>query len=133
MLWPILRFSGVQKLDRLPYRAGVPKHQTSGLENWEAPDPADWVGRGYAVVNICSRGSADSEGRHVVYGTQEGRDGYDAIEHIAKLVWCTGKTCMVGNSWLVSAQWSAVTDHLPDFLASVVSLRFCSTPQVHRC
>lgn len=101
----------------MKYRAGIPKNWTSGLENWEAPDPAEWCARGYAVVNICARGSYNSEGKHVVYGTQEGRDGYDAIEWVARQPWSTGKTCMVGNSWLSSTQWFIAAEKPPSLTA----------------
>lgn len=46
----------------IPARAGVPKYNLSGYESFEAPDPAEWTVRGYAVVNVDSRGSFDSEG-----------------------------------------------------------------------
>ncbi|KAK5078025.1 hypothetical protein LTR64_003570 [Lithohypha guttulata] len=53
--------------------------RTSGLEEWEAPDPAEWIQRGYAVVNTDARGTFKSEGNMAVHGTQEGRDGYDTF------------------------------------------------------
>ena len=49
-------------LNVMPGRMGVPKDVTSGYEKFEAPDPAEWTARGYAVINIDSRGSWDSEG-----------------------------------------------------------------------
>lgn len=39
------------------------------------------------------------------FGTGEGREGYDTVEHIASLSWCSGKVSLVGNSWLGAAQW----------------------------
>jgi predicted acyl esterase len=59
---PYLNLSGVISLDLIPHRAGVPKSQLSGYEKWEAPDPAEWCRRGYAVVNVDARGVFDSEG-----------------------------------------------------------------------
>jgi uncharacterized protein len=56
----------------LPWRIGIPLAATSGLEKWEAPDPAEWIQRGYAVVNIDARGTFNSEGDFFVYGTQAG-------------------------------------------------------------
>lgn len=53
-----------------PYRVGVPLSTTSGLEKWEAPDPAEWAARGYASVNIDARGAYFSEGDAYVYGSQ---------------------------------------------------------------
>jgi hypothetical protein len=49
---------------------GVPKSALSGLEKFEAPDPAEWCARGYAVVQPDTRGSYNSEGDIFVYGTQ---------------------------------------------------------------
>jgi predicted acyl esterase len=34
----------------------------SGYEKFEAVDPAEWVGKGYGIVNIDARGVFDSEG-----------------------------------------------------------------------
>ena len=50
------------RLTDMPGRMGIPKSSLSGFEKFEAPDPAEWTTRGYAVVNIDSRGSWDSEG-----------------------------------------------------------------------
>lgn len=46
-----------------------------------------------------------SGGDMYVYGTQEGRDGYDCIEWIAQQPWCNSKVTMAGNSWLGTTQW----------------------------
>jgi len=105
--------SGMQQLDMFPWRVGVPRAATSGLEKWEAPDPAEWVGRGYAVVNIDARGSFKSRGNLHVYGTQEGQDGYDSIEWIAKQKWCNEKVAMAGNSWLATTQWYIAAEQPP--------------------
>jgi predicted acyl esterase len=50
------------RLTDLPGRMGIPMSSLSGFEKFEAPDPAEWTARGYAVVNIDSRGSWDAEG-----------------------------------------------------------------------
>lgn len=46
----------------MPGRMGIPRTSTSNYEKFEAPDPAEWTARGYAVVCIDSRGSWDSQG-----------------------------------------------------------------------
>jgi putative CocE/NonD family hydrolase len=102
---PLLSDTGKQSLDLFPWRLGIHRSWTSGLEKWEAPDPAEWIQRGYAVVNTDARGTFKSEGDMPVYGTQEGRDGHDAIEWIGTQVWCNGAVGMAGNSWLASTQW----------------------------
>jgi putative CocE/NonD family hydrolase len=101
----LLTDTGKQSLDLFPWRLGIHRSWTSGLEKWEAPDPAEWIQRGYAVVNTDARGTFKSEGDMPVYGTQEGRDGHDAIEWIGTQVWCNGAVGMAGNSWLGSTQW----------------------------
>lgn len=41
----------------------------------------------------------------LAYNLQEGRDGYDTVEWIAKQSWCNGAVGLVGNSWLAISQW----------------------------
>ncbi|KAF7561333.1 hypothetical protein G7046_g2830 [Stylonectria norvegica] len=62
--------NGFQSLDKVPFRAGVPKDWTSDLEKFEAPDPAEWCARGYAIVNVDPRGVGDSDGDIFAFGTQ---------------------------------------------------------------
>ena len=101
----LISYLGKLSLDLFPWRLGIYRSWTSGLEKWEAPDPAEWIQRGYAVVNTDARGTFKSEGNMPVYGTQEGRDGYDTIEWIGTRKWCNGAVGMAGNSWLASTQW----------------------------
>ena len=68
--WLTDRCLGFQSLDAVPFRAGIPRSWTSDLEKFEAPDPAEWCPRGYAIVNIDPRGVFDSEGDIAVFGTQ---------------------------------------------------------------
>ncbi|KAL3440803.1 Alpha/Beta hydrolase protein [Aspergillus insuetus] len=100
------KFNGIMSLKLMtPWNLGIRDGTLSGLEKFEAPDPADWVPRGYAIVNVDSRGSGDSEGTMVIMGTQEAEDGYDTIETIANLPWCNGSVGMAGNSHLAIVQW----------------------------
>lgn len=55
-------YTGHFNLDVVPGRVGVPKSRVSGFEKFEAPDPAEWTARGYAIVNVDARGVYDSEG-----------------------------------------------------------------------
>ena len=114
----------------MPGNMGIPKARLSGFEKFEGPDPAEWTARGYAVVNIDSRGSWDSQGylwyviartgkkanrltRTSWAGSQEARDGYDAIEWIAKQPWCSGAVSLAGNSWLGRSQWYIAAERPP--------------------
>ncbi|KAI0020861.1 Alpha/Beta hydrolase protein [Xylariomycetidae sp. FL0641] len=100
------KFSGLMSLDLMvPWSLGIPPGTLSGLEKFEAPDPADWVPRGYAIVNVDSRGSGDSAGTMAIMGTQEAEDGYDFVEAVAALPWCSGAVGLAGNSHLAIVQW----------------------------
>ena len=63
---------------------GLDNAMASGLEKFEAPDPAYWRAQGYAICNPDIRGVVDSEGDSVLWDRQEGRDCYDLIEWLAE-------------------------------------------------
>jgi hypothetical protein len=97
--------TGPQNYDFMaPHRAGIPLDRTSGYEKFEAPDPAEWAERGYAVINIDARGAGHSEGIIAHWGGQEAEDIYDVIDWLAAQPWCNGSVVMAGNSWLAISQ-----------------------------
>ncbi|KAH9231492.1 hypothetical protein K456DRAFT_1726486 [Colletotrichum gloeosporioides 23] len=98
--------NGFLNYELLPYRVGVQEEMLSGLEKFESVDPAEWVSRGYAVVNVDIRGSWDSEGDLYIEGMAAGRDAAEIVEHVAALSWFSGSIGMQGNSWLAAVQWS---------------------------
>ncbi|KAM0362925.1 hypothetical protein ACHAPK_011372 [Fusarium culmorum] len=117
-----------------PFRCGLKLDQTSGYENFEAPDPADWCARGYAVINPDARDTGFSEGDIAQWGDQEAFDLHDLIDWVSKQPWCNGFVGTAGNSWLAIAQinvaarnphpavkaiepWEAATDGYSDFMA----------------
>lgn len=110
--------TGEFSLEAFPNMLGIPKSSLSGLQSWEGSDPAFWCQNGYAVVHADARGTFNSEGDISYFGSQEGRDGYDTIEHIAKMSWCNGKVGMAGNSWLAIAQWK-IAELCPPHLAAI--------------
>lgn len=119
------KFNGIESLRLMvPWNLGIPEHALSGLEKFEAPDPADWVARGYSIVNVDSRGAFDSEGVMAIMGTQEAEDGYDVIEHIARLSWCSGKVGLAGNSHLAIVQWF-IAALRPPSLAAIAPWEGC--------
>lgn len=120
------KFSGVVMLNLVvPWKVGVPDDQLSGLEKFEGLDPAEWVPRGYAIVNADTRGTGDSDGPIVIMGTQEGEDGYDTIEALAKMEWCNGAVGMMGNSHLGITQYF-VAAQVPPSLKAIAPWEACS-------
>ncbi|KAJ5901248.1 hypothetical protein N7504_007241 [Penicillium tannophilum] len=99
------KFNGLSMLKMLPWGVGIPDGTMSGLERFEGPDPAEYCPQGFAIVNVDARGSGNSDGSVVIMGTQEAEDGYDVIEEIAKLPWCSGNVGLAGNSHLGIVQW----------------------------
>ncbi|OAL55717.1 alpha/beta-hydrolase [Pyrenochaeta sp. DS3sAY3a] len=119
------KFNGLMSLALMtPWNLGIKPGTLSGLEKFEAPDPADWVPRGYAIVNIDIRGTGDSEGVMAVLGSQEAEDGYDTIEALARMPWCSGKVGMAGNSHLAIAQWFIAATQ-PPHLAAIAPWEGC--------
>lgn len=84
---------------------GVAPGTVSKLAKFESPDPTYWCRKGYAVCNVDPRGVGYSEGDVSIFGSQDGRDGYDFIEWLAQQHWCSGKIGMAGNSCVAMTQW----------------------------
>ncbi|KAB8226377.1 Alpha/Beta hydrolase protein [Aspergillus novoparasiticus] len=99
---PYGKQKGQQILDDLPMRAGVPKHMVSEAQKWEAPDPAEWIQYGYAIVNPDCRGCWTSEGDF------EGQDYGEAFD-CAELI-----------------EWLAVASLRPKGLAAIAPLEGAS-------
>jgi predicted acyl esterase len=107
-------------LDMLPicvWQCCVTKEHLSGLEKFEGLDPAHWCPRGYAIVSVDSRGAGNSDGQIAVMGTQDAEDGYDVVEAIAKMDWCSGSVGMAGNSALAISQWNIAARQPPSLKA----------------
>jgi uncharacterized protein len=99
---------------RQPTRPGF-----STLTGWEAPDPAWWTARGFAVVNCDLRGAGRSDGVGSLFSDEEAEDVYDLIEWAAEQPWCTGAVGMMGVSYLAISQWKAAGLR-PPHLAAIV-------------
>ena len=80
------------------------------------PNYQAFVDHGYAVVVQDVRGRYDSEGTFRPL-EQEGRDGYDTIEWIARQPWSDGRVGMTGGSYLGIAQWKAALLNNPHLKA----------------
>jgi len=95
---------------------GVPPGTVSRMAKFESPDPGYWCRHGYAVVNVDSRGVGHSEGDINMFGTQDGRDGYDFVEWCAQQPWCTGRIGMSGNSGVAMVQYRIAAEQPPNLV-----------------
>jgi putative CocE/NonD family hydrolase len=71
---------------------------------------------GYVFVAVDDRGRGNSEGVFVP-GEVEGKDGYDAVEFLARQPWCNGDVATWGGSWLGFTQWSIAKEFPPHLKA----------------
>jgi len=71
---------------------------------------------GYVFAAVDDRGRGNSEGVFVP-GEVEGKDGYDAIEFLARQPWCNGDVVTWGGSWLGFTQWSIAKEFPPHLRA----------------
>ena len=92
---------------------GVPPGAVSRMAKFESADPAYWCHYGYAIVNPDPRGVCRSEGNINMFGTQDGRDGYDFIEWLATQHWSNGKVGMFGNSGVGMVQYRIAAEQPP--------------------
>ncbi len=71
---------------------------------------------GYVFVAMDLRGRGNSAGAFIP-GQVEAKDGYDAVEWLAKQPWCDGKVATWGGSWLGFNQWSLAKEFPPHLKA----------------
>jgi len=74
--------------------------------------------QGYAVALVDVRGRGNSGGTFEPM-VNEGRDGYDLVEWLARQPWCNGKVAMRGVSYAGYTQWAALKEK-PPHLATIV-------------
>nr|WP_238145425.1 CocE/NonD family hydrolase [Antricoccus suffuscus] len=89
----------------------------SDQTGWEAPDPAWWTARGYAVVNADLRGAGVSDGVGSTMSDDEGEDVYSLIEWAGTQSWSTGSVGMLGVSYLAISQYKAAALRPPHLRA----------------
>ena len=85
------------------------------------------VARGYAVIIQDVRGRYASDGEFNAY-RDEGRDGYDTIEWVARQPWCDGNVGTFGLSYPGAVQWLAAVENPPHLKAMVPAMTF-ATPR----
>ena len=74
---------------------------------------------GYVFVAVDCRGRGKSEGEWRAF-INDGPDGHDAVEWLAKQPWCTGKVGTTGLSYGGWFQWATAAE-LPEHLVAMVS------------
>lgn len=73
---------------------------------------------GYVFALVDVRGRGNSEGAFLPF-ENEGHDGYDVVEWLARQPWCDGKVAMWGGSYAGYDQW-ATLQNFPPHLATIV-------------
>src|SRR5262245_2776429 len=73
---------------------------------------------GYVFALIDVRGRGNSEGKFEPF-KNDGADGHDIVEWLAKQSWCNGKVTMWGGSYAGFDQWSTLKE-FPPHLATIV-------------
>jgi predicted acyl esterase len=75
-------------------------------------DPRRAVLAGFAVVSQDVRGRGRSGGVFTPF-VQEPADGYDTVQAVAGMDWCSGEVVMCGTSYVGAAQWLAAATRPP--------------------
>lgn len=73
---------------------------------------------GYVFALVDARGRGNSEGKFEPF-TNEGRDGHDIVEWLARQPWSNGKVTMWGGSYAGFDQWSTLKE-FPPHLGTIV-------------
>jgi putative CocE/NonD family hydrolase len=82
-------------------------------------DRASYFARhGYVFALVDVRGRGNSEGKFEPFAN-EGRDGHDVVEWLAKQPFCNGKVTMWGGSYAGYDQWATLKER-PPHLATIV-------------
>lgn len=77
-----------------------------------------FAGNGYVYALVDVRGRGNSEGVFLPF-ENEGRDGHDVVEFLARQPWCDGKVGMWGGSYAGYDQW-ATLQNFPPHLTTIV-------------
>jgi predicted acyl esterase len=85
--------------------------------NIEAGPTNEIVARGYAHVIGDLRGMGDSEGEGNGDPKQEGEDGHDVVEWLAKQPWCSGNIGGIGMSYFAMLQVATALEQPPHLKA----------------
>jgi putative CocE/NonD family hydrolase len=101
--------------DKVPAILTLTQYDIDGSRRGE---PTYFARRGYAFVQVYVRGRGRSGGvKADSLGLTVGRDGYDAVEWIAKQPWSNGQVAMYGGSFVGMTQWHTAAQHPPHLAA----------------
>ncbi|HVP13057.1 MAG TPA: CocE/NonD family hydrolase [Phycisphaerae bacterium] len=70
----------------------------------------------FALVDVRGRGNSGGEFKP---WANDGRDGYDAVEWLARQSWCNGKVAMWGGSYAGFNQWATLKGNPPHLMTIV--------------
>ncbi|MEX1231775.1 MAG: CocE/NonD family hydrolase [Planctomycetaceae bacterium] len=93
--------------------------QTPYNKETQMPRARKFAARGYAVVNVDSRGRFESGGEWDPFSPKHKTDGYDLVEWIARQEWCTGDVGTYGMSYQGWTQWWTASQAPPSLKAIV--------------
>jgi predicted acyl esterase len=105
---PLKRYRFIRQPDPVTFSADTA---------WEAPDPAFWVPKGYALVNVDLRGFGTSDGIGALFSEQEAADYAEVIAWAAAQPWSNGKVGLNGVSYLAISQWRVAALRPPGLAA----------------
>ncbi|MEQ8304189.1 MAG: CocE/NonD family hydrolase [Cyclobacteriaceae bacterium] len=90
-----------------------------GIDDYDAyaQFPLKAAKQGYLVFLVDVRGRYRSEGEFVAYKNEK-LDGYDVIEWVGNLTYCTGKVGTYGGSYPGIVQWLAMSQKPPHLAAA---------------
>jgi putative CocE/NonD family hydrolase len=80
-----------------------------------------YVGRGYHVLFVSSRGTYGSAGDFDPMRT-EADDGQDVVAWLRRQAWFPGRFGTIGGSYLGHTQWALLSDPPPELAAAVISI-----------
>jgi putative CocE/NonD family hydrolase len=104
---------------KFPTLLGMTPYDKTDLSSGALPKPEFFAKRGYAVARQDVRGRFGSEGEFYPY-VNEGRDGYDTVEWIAKQPWSNGLVGTTGASYSGAVQDALAREKSPHLKAMFV-------------
>jgi putative CocE/NonD family hydrolase len=96
-------------LERTPY---------TGARGQSAKVGQSWAQRGYVFVSQDARGRGDSGGQFR-FLADDGHDGYDAVEWLARQDWSNGRIAMIGGSYPAVMAWLAAREVPPHLVCMI--------------